>query len=160
MSLACKMIESPIGKLKLVASEKGLVAILWEKDSPRRVPLGELIPNAQHPVLVETEKQLAGILRRKAKEFLHRSRYARHSFSEERMGSAACDTVWRNEKLRTACETTGESPGVARGRRRKWKKPGVNHRALPSRHRSVRKTYGLRRWTSGESSLAQPGKRN
>ena len=37
MSLAYKMIESPVGKLKLVASDKGLVAILWEKDKPRRV---------------------------------------------------------------------------------------------------------------------------
>ena len=32
MSLACKMIESPVGKLKLVASDKGLVAILWDHD--------------------------------------------------------------------------------------------------------------------------------
>ena len=35
MSLAYKMIESPIGKLRLVASDKGLVAILWENDQPQ-----------------------------------------------------------------------------------------------------------------------------
>jgi hypothetical protein len=58
MSLAYKMIESPIGKLKLVASNKGLVAILWEKDNPCRVRLSELVADKQHPVLVETEHQL------------------------------------------------------------------------------------------------------
>jgi methylated-DNA-[protein]-cysteine S-methyltransferase len=58
MSLVCKTIESPIGQLKLVASDKGLVAILWENDSPRRVRLSELTTDQRHPVLLETERQL------------------------------------------------------------------------------------------------------
>ena len=58
MTLFYKFINSPIGKLKLVASDKGLVAILWEQDSPRRVRLGEITEDAQHPVLVKTEEQL------------------------------------------------------------------------------------------------------
>ena len=58
MSLAYKIMESPVGKLKLVASDKGLVAVLWENDSPRRVRLSELVPSEQHPVLVEAERQL------------------------------------------------------------------------------------------------------
>jgi methylated-DNA-[protein]-cysteine S-methyltransferase len=29
-----KLIDTPFGKLKLVASEKGLAAVLWEKDDP------------------------------------------------------------------------------------------------------------------------------
>jgi methylated-DNA-[protein]-cysteine S-methyltransferase len=59
MSLAYKMMESPVGQLKLVASDKGLVAILWENDSPRRVRLSEAVLDEQHPVLVETERQLS-----------------------------------------------------------------------------------------------------
>lgn len=58
MNLASKSIESPVGKLKLVASDQGLVGILWEKDRPGRVRLSELVENEQHPVLVETERQL------------------------------------------------------------------------------------------------------
>jgi methylated-DNA-[protein]-cysteine S-methyltransferase len=42
MSLSYKFVDSPVGQLKLVASSKGLVAILWE-DDPRRVRLGELV---------------------------------------------------------------------------------------------------------------------
>ena len=57
-SLAYKVVQSPVGKLKLVASDKGLVAILWENDNPRRVRLGDLVEDARHPVLIETEQQL------------------------------------------------------------------------------------------------------
>lgn len=58
MSLAYKTVQSPVGELKLVASDKGLVAILWENDKPNRVPLNELKKNDVHPVLVNTEQQL------------------------------------------------------------------------------------------------------
>jgi methylated-DNA-[protein]-cysteine S-methyltransferase len=69
VSLAHKTIESPIGKLKLVASDKGLVAILWEKDSPRRVRFDELVADEQHPVLVETARQLGQYFAGKRKTF-------------------------------------------------------------------------------------------
>jgi methylated-DNA-[protein]-cysteine S-methyltransferase len=61
--------ESPVGNLKLVASDEGLVAILWENDSPRRVRLSELVANDQHPVLVETERQLREYFAGKRKTF-------------------------------------------------------------------------------------------
>jgi methylated-DNA-[protein]-cysteine S-methyltransferase len=69
MSLAYKVMESPIGKLKLVASNNGLVAILWEKDSPRRVLLSELVANERDPVLLETERQLSEYFSGKRKAF-------------------------------------------------------------------------------------------
>ena len=53
-----KTFPSPVGALTLVASDKGLTAILWENDRPGRVRLGEMIEDGGHPVLVETEKQL------------------------------------------------------------------------------------------------------
>lgn len=58
MSLFYKWIESPIGKLKLVASDKGLVGILWEEERPGRVRLTELTEDPNHPVLLKTEEQL------------------------------------------------------------------------------------------------------
>ncbi len=53
-----KMINSPVGRLKLVASEKGLAAILWQKEDPRRVRLGRLTEEPNNPILLETERQL------------------------------------------------------------------------------------------------------
>jgi methylated-DNA-[protein]-cysteine S-methyltransferase len=53
-----KTIPSPVGILKLVASDQGLAAILWENDRPSRVRLGELVENPSHPILVQAEKEL------------------------------------------------------------------------------------------------------
>lgn len=58
MSLCYKTIELPVGTLTLVASDAGLVAILWPNDRPGRVQLGPLDEDPDHPVLVETALQL------------------------------------------------------------------------------------------------------
>jgi methylated-DNA-[protein]-cysteine S-methyltransferase len=54
-----RTVTTPVGKLTLVASDRGLVAILWENDNPRRVPLDIAAKDKRHSVLVETERQLA-----------------------------------------------------------------------------------------------------
>lgn len=69
MTLVYKIMNSPVGKLTLVASDKGLVAILWENDNPRRVRLGELVEDKKHPVLCETERQLDEYFIGKRKSF-------------------------------------------------------------------------------------------
>jgi methylated-DNA-[protein]-cysteine S-methyltransferase len=69
MAMGYKINDSPVGKLKLVASDNGLVAILWENDNPRRVRLGELAEDEKHPVLLETERQLGEYFKGKRKSF-------------------------------------------------------------------------------------------
>lgn len=51
-------LPSPVGRLKLVARDSGLVAILWENDDPARVRLGAMVEQPDHPILVETRTQL------------------------------------------------------------------------------------------------------
>jgi methylated-DNA-[protein]-cysteine S-methyltransferase len=58
MTLFYKQMESPVGKLKLVASPNALVAVLWEQERPNRVQLDPPFSDPEHPVLVETERQL------------------------------------------------------------------------------------------------------
>lgn len=59
MSYAYKLIPSPVGELKLVASDKGLVAILWECDRETdRVKLGAMAEDDGHPVLIEAARQI------------------------------------------------------------------------------------------------------
>ena len=58
MKLSFMKMASPVGQLKLVATETALVAVLWENENPNRVRLAELIENTQHPILLETQKQL------------------------------------------------------------------------------------------------------
>ena len=56
--MACKTIDSPVGRLQLVATDEALVAILWENDHPDRVKLGPLVEDDAHSVLVQTEREL------------------------------------------------------------------------------------------------------
>jgi len=59
MPLHSTTTESPVGTLTLVASDQGLVAILWPDDDPRRVKLEQAVEAPAHPVLDETARQLA-----------------------------------------------------------------------------------------------------
>ena len=58
MPYAYKMMNSPVGKLTLVAKASRLTAILWENDKPDRVRLGPMREENNSPVLLETERQL------------------------------------------------------------------------------------------------------
>jgi methylated-DNA-[protein]-cysteine S-methyltransferase len=58
MSYVYKMMNSPIGRLKLVAKGSRLAAILWEKDKDGRVTLGPMVEADEAPILLETERQL------------------------------------------------------------------------------------------------------
>jgi methylated-DNA-[protein]-cysteine S-methyltransferase len=53
-----KRVASPVGRLTLVASDEGLAGLLWENDRPSRVRLDVDDEDPNHPVLVETERQL------------------------------------------------------------------------------------------------------
>lgn len=58
MAFAFKIVATPVGALKLVASDCGLAAILWEDDDPARVRLGAMAQAPDHPVLCAAERQL------------------------------------------------------------------------------------------------------
>jgi methylated-DNA-[protein]-cysteine S-methyltransferase len=69
LNCAYKIIQSPVGDLKLVASPRGLVAVLWEKDDPKRVRLSPLVNDYNHPILGETERQLKEYFQGQRKSF-------------------------------------------------------------------------------------------
>jgi methylated-DNA-[protein]-cysteine S-methyltransferase len=67
--LVFKFVDSPVGRLKLVASNDGLAAILWENDDPRRVPLNIVARDDHHPQLVAGERQLGEYFAGRRKTF-------------------------------------------------------------------------------------------
>jgi methylated-DNA-[protein]-cysteine S-methyltransferase len=81
-----KTMKSPVGRLKLVASQRGLAAILWENDDPKRVRLTPLVEDETHPVLLEAERQLNDYFAGKLKKFSLRFDFAGTEFQKE---------VWR-----------------------------------------------------------------
>jgi methylated-DNA-[protein]-cysteine S-methyltransferase len=58
MTIFYKEMESPVGKLRLVANANALVAVLWERERPNRVKLPAPKLDTQQPILVEAERQL------------------------------------------------------------------------------------------------------
>jgi methylated-DNA-[protein]-cysteine S-methyltransferase len=64
-----KTAASPVGLLKLVASNAGLAAVLWENDDPHRVRLEPMVEGPAHPMLVETARQLAAYFAGSLKAF-------------------------------------------------------------------------------------------
>ena len=69
MSLSCKVIPSPVGKLRLVASDEGLAAIFWDNVRTRSVNLADVVENSAHPTLLCAEKELNEYFSRKRRVF-------------------------------------------------------------------------------------------
>ena len=62
-------VDSPVGNLTLLAVDAGLCGLLWDRDlelDDNRAELGRLNRAPNHPIFVETQRQLA--------EYFHRSR--------------------------------------------------------------------------------------
>ena len=69
MTYFYKKVPSPVGLLTLVAGDRGLAAVLWENDDPKRVRLGPLAEKPDHPTLREAERQLDGYFAGHLEEF-------------------------------------------------------------------------------------------
>jgi methylated-DNA-[protein]-cysteine S-methyltransferase len=70
MSYVFTAFQSPVGELKLVASDQGLMAILWANDNPNRVPLGSMKRDDANPVLIQTRLQLEQYFAGKRQRFV------------------------------------------------------------------------------------------
>jgi len=51
-------LDSPVGALNLVATDRALVALVWRMQSLSRVPFEQAVEDPQHPVLREAMRQL------------------------------------------------------------------------------------------------------
>ncbi|MGH1517957.1 methylated-DNA--[protein]-cysteine S-methyltransferase [Chryseobacterium sp. JK1] len=56
--LLYKDVPSPVGLIRAIASDKGLVAIIWEGEDYKRTKLSEPVKDENHPILMQTEQQL------------------------------------------------------------------------------------------------------
>jgi len=51
-------IDSPVGDLSLVATDRALIALVWRRHGHPRVPFDQAIESPRHPVLRNTVRQL------------------------------------------------------------------------------------------------------
>ncbi len=56
--LVSTVMDTPVGPITIVASARGVRAILWPADDSGRVPLSAVVPDPDHPVIATTVAQL------------------------------------------------------------------------------------------------------
>ena len=61
--------DSPVGRLKLVADDQVLLGVLWEMEQSRHFRQTTLQLNEQHAILMETERQLTAYFQGRSKSF-------------------------------------------------------------------------------------------
>lgn len=86
MTHVYKIIASPVGTLKLVASDRGLAAIVWADEDPARVRLAPATLDRDHPLLCEAERQLTEYFRGERRMF---------SLKLDLVGTPFQKKVWR-----------------------------------------------------------------
>lgn len=83
MNYYFKMMPSPVGELTLVASERGLAAVMWENDDPKRV---RFLPQTEQPenaILLEAERQLRQYFSGERREFTLTLDFAGTAFQKQ-----------------------------------------------------------------------------
>ncbi|WP_039918163.1 methylated-DNA--[protein]-cysteine S-methyltransferase [Cellvibrio mixtus] len=69
MSNYYNIIPSPVGQLTLIASDHGLMAVLWENEDPKRVGIDKGERSDNFPYLQQTENQLKDYFAGRRKKF-------------------------------------------------------------------------------------------
>ncbi len=153
---SCKIVNSPVGTLTLVATAEGLAGILWENERPGRVRLNVEVEDASHPVLVETERQLAEYFAGQRKAFAVVLDFAGTAFQRKVWNALLTIPFGETRSYRQIA--TPDWP--SRRRPRRWcgkrQEPRVDHRALPSRRRHQRQTHRVCRRARRQGVSARP----
>jgi len=64
-----KLIKSPVGELTIIASDKGIVALLWQDDKPGRVQISSGLQKNDDNLLLDAERQLSEYFAGQRKRF-------------------------------------------------------------------------------------------
>ncbi len=142
--LLLQTMTSPVGKLKLIADDKGLAAILWENDDPKRVKIVANTESKNHPTLLNAEGQL--------NEYFGDQRTA-FSLNLNFVGTEFQKKVW------SALLTIPLSERFASGWGRQWKESNFDCCSLPSGHWGFREFNWVCGWTQDESTSSESGGR-
>ena len=68
-AFSCHLLESPVGKLTMLADDSALVAVLWETERYNRNQFGPSVEADDHPVLRNARRQLEEYFADKRKTF-------------------------------------------------------------------------------------------
>ena len=123
MSHVYTTLASPIGVLTLVASDRGLTAVLWEDEDPVTKQFDDVTENPHHPVLREALQQLREYFDGKRRKFSVRLDFSGTDFQNEvwnalrtipfgetRSYGEIADQIGRRRAVRAVGAATGRNP--------------------------------------------------
>ncbi len=137
--------DSPVGALTIVASDRGLRAILWPTDTADRVLDRVVDERSGAPGDRRNDRPTRGVLLRGAHGVRPAARSGRHTVPAIGLEHAANHPVRRDDQLRRA---GGADGGPSQGSRRRGgerSQPDLDRRPVPPGRRHVRLAHGVRR---------------
>ena len=155
-----KIVDSPVGRLTLVATDDGLAAILWENDRPRRVRLNLEAEDDGHPVLLETERQLGEYFAGRRKAFALTLDVAGTPFQRKVWNALLTIPFGETRSYGQIASQIGSPSAVRAVGRGQRQESRLDRRAVPSRHRIDRQAHRVRRRARRQGPAAGPGGRD
>jgi methylated-DNA-[protein]-cysteine S-methyltransferase len=155
MAYVYKVTASPVGELKLVASDRGLAAILWQEDDPLRVRLSPLVNDPDHPVLIETERQLAAYFAGRLKAFTVPLDFKGTEFQKCVWQALLTIPFGETRSYGEIARQIGRPAAVRAVGAANGRNPYLDHRSVPSGDRVDGCADGLCGWARGEGPVAQ-----
>ena len=143
MTYAFKFVSSPVGLLKLVANDLALVAILWENDDPKRVRLGSLVEDVDHPILCLAEQQLGEYFAGARKSFDLPLDFAGTPFQKKVWSELLNIPFGQTRTYGQIANANRQASRLPSGWRGKRKESDLHCGAMPSRDRQRRFAHRL-----------------
>ena len=153
-----KWMDSPVGKLKLVATDDGLAAILWERDRPRRVRLEIDGAGDTHAVIMETERQLEEYFAGRRKQFTMPLDPPGTAFQRKVWNALLTIPFGETRSYGQIARQIGHPRRRARRRRGQRQESHLDCRALPPRDRCDRQADRVRRRPRCQGVPARTGR--
>ena len=140
-----KWMDSPLGRLKLVATDDGLAAILWERDRPRRVQAGDRRRRRQACGHHGDRASTRGVFRGPPDQIHDAAGPTGHRLSAQGLERTLDHPVRRDALLRPDRQANRKRERRARGWGGKRQESHFDCHALPPRHWCDRQAHRLRR---------------
>jgi methylated-DNA-[protein]-cysteine S-methyltransferase len=128
-------IDSPIGRLRLIASDNALVAIWFEhgRDAARGAAG---LTRGSNAIIERTRRQLEEYFAGQRREFDLPLEAARHGVPAPRLVPSQAHRVWRHHDLRRTGRGARKFEGLARRGTGQRQQSDPHRHSLPSRHRA------------------------
>ena len=152
-----KQLDSPIGRLRLVATDQGLSHLLFDQQVGEDLESdGDAVEADDHPVLAAATAQLAEYFAGRRQEFDIPLDLTGTEFQRAAWSALASVPFGETRSYRQQAEAIGRPKAVRGGWSGQRSEPGSHCLAVPPHRRFRRIPHRLRRWFADQGVSAEP----